>query len=270
MFPIWDAIKNDINEGSKGKFAKHKKYVLALLHLRGDWPAVCEALGCRQWSHARHPCLKCKIPLDKINSDAMFACSCDDGPYDEYSDEDYFADVNKHLIIVCVGNNEIRSLIYSSLRYESAGLGRTLFRDLATLGLKSGDRLLPTTNMPDVALLESMATPCTIHFWRIGISDRLLYPSPLMWVEGMSLRRYCIDLMHAWHLGVLQYFIGYVFWLLLRSNVWDCQIPWINQKEQWQLGLLQLKSEMWQYYAKRKQEDEHFARSGSTVLCPSN
>ena len=245
---------------------KQLGFATPILQLRGDWPATCELLGFRQWNHTQTPCFICKISRNNLTSEAALNnITCDECPDAWYTRADYDSDVAKFRVEVHVHNLGDRSLIYQNLRYDKIGLGRIVLRDFPQFGLLAGDRLLPSFDILDVSAFERRSCPFIAQFWRIGKESRLVYPSPVMSIPGFGVHLYGIDLLHAWHLGPLQNYIGMVFWFLIQTNIWKPEIAWLSKDQQYRLSLLHLKSEMWQYYEMRRREDEHFVASGSQV-----
>ena len=76
---------------------KNLGFVTPVVQLRGDWPAICELLGFRQWAHSKHPCLMCKTSKFTMTSDAaLHNVSCTTCPDGWYTREDYDAEVRGH------------------------------------------------------------------------------------------------------------------------------------------------------------------------------
>ena len=76
---------------------KNLGFVTPVVQLRGDWPAICELLGFRQWARSKHPCLMCKTSKATMTSDAaLHNVSCTTCPDGWYTREDYDAEVRGH------------------------------------------------------------------------------------------------------------------------------------------------------------------------------
>ena len=91
---------------------------------------------------------------------------------------------------------------------------------LSALGLEKGDRLEPTAAMPNVSLLDKLSTfPFTVRFWR-RYPDAVCYRrNPLMEPRlGLGLEQFAIDVMHCFFLGIVQSYIGEVFWSIVNAN----------------------------------------------------
>ena len=95
--------------------------------------------------------------------------------------------------------------------------------------------------------------------------DRLLHKSPLFDVPGCGPHLFAIDLLHTWHLGALALYVGEVLWLLLHSRVLSPGAAGLPSAEQHRHGLLQLRAELWLYYAAKRREDPEWKRLGSQV-----
>jgi hypothetical protein len=91
--------------------------------------------------------------------------------------------------------------------------GRRLLADFDEFGLKAGDRLEPTHDMPDVAAFDSRLTPFTATFWRSSLDTLTRRRNPLFRKgTGLSIESLGIDVLHLLSLGVYQVFLGRFFW----------------------------------------------------------
>jgi hypothetical protein len=245
---------------------KRLPWVAPLIQLRGDWPAICEVLGQRTWSHKVSPCLFCTIPKNVLKSssslDNISLSSCS---HPLYTHEDYVRDVARARIDVDIHTEADRSVIVQHLEYNKDGLGRVLTADLVRFRLSAGDRLIPSSSCPDTESFGSLRCPVRVSFLRCGKESRIVNLSPLFDIPGFSISRYAIDLMHGWHLGPLQSLVGEIFWLMIRTNVWTHTTRWLSQPLRDKISIVSLKSELWAYYRDRRQRDPTFARSGTEV-----
>ena len=170
--------------------------------------------------------------------------------------------------VVRVENDDIRSQIYRELIYcKKSGAytsGRCIKRNLPHLNLNVGDRLEPSMELFDISKFEETPTPFNATFWCMTKRDRMLHESPIFSIPGVTIRSYAKDLLHTWDLGPVGLYISEVFWKLLDSNVLLGVNAAPTVEDHRILGLMQIKSEMWRYYASRS-SDEDFKRKGSKV-----
>ena len=144
-------------------------------------------------------------------------------------------------------------------------IGRKLTHDILELGLKAGNRLEPSPHLIDVGRFEYQDVPFKAVFW-VGRPDaRILHGCPLNLVPGFSIERWCIDLMHAWHLGPLQNYIATCFFFFLETGLWFKKVGWLRQEEIDKLALLHLKAELFEYYKTRRETDARFKSSGTEI-----
>ena len=107
--------------------------------------------------------------------------------------------------------------------------------------------------------------PFTATFWRTTIASRILYESPYMDIEGVSVDNFAIDRLHTWDLGPLQRYIALVFWIMIEFKVWECDIAYLDASCALHLCLLQLRGDMWTYYHCKRYKDPSWRKKGSEV-----
>ena len=219
-------------------------FVTSLYLFRGDWPAMCEFFCLRFWSHLRHPCLLCRHDLKLLTDiDALLSSTLNPPPDAEFTDADYHAEVRRCTIQITVSGPDVRDAIAQNLTYDSKCLGRCVVKDMHYLGLRAGDRLCPTPQLADVASFAEIPLPMDIEFWRCNpVDDRILGKSPLMLIEGASTDLYGVDKMHAWELGPLQSFIGFILWYFLKSGIFKSNLSWLRAEQEHRVGLNHIKA----------------------------
>ena len=77
--------------------------------------------------------------------------------------------------------------------------GRALSAPIPSLGLRSGDRLEPSPELPDVAMLETLQLPSTVVLWRLANDTSRRHRCPL-WDDAIGLsphRTIALDLLHS-------------------------------------------------------------------------
>lgn len=241
-------------------------FACPVIQIRGDWPAICEFFAVRTWSHNTHPCFFCRASKEQLTDpQTLHNISLLGGPWALFGKMDHEAEVQHCTQAVTIACEADRRRIYQTLTYNSRGLGQVLSADIVVGGarLLTGDRLEPSSQFMDVSKLVSSPLPLHLQFWRCGPADRVTHASPLLGIPGVSLDLVGVDLLHCWHLGCLQPFIGACLWLLLQSRV----LLGVRggRDEGYKSGLIQLKSEMFRYYADRRATDADFRARGSQV-----
>ena len=83
-------------------------------------------------------------------------------------EEDYDAACARceHVVLV---DAAARAQLILALRHDKRASwprGLALTRDFPELGLVAGDRVEPSATLPDVSMLETVATPVIVTFWR--------------------------------------------------------------------------------------------------------
>ena len=76
---------------------------------------------------------------------------------------------------------------------------RALRAPIPSLGLRSGDRLEPSPELPDVAMLETLQLPSTVVFWRLANETICKHRCPL-WDDAIGLsprRTIALDLLYS-------------------------------------------------------------------------
>lgn len=67
---------------------------LAVIELRGDWPALTDEFGLRQWQHGQHPCFLCRCPLSSMNDVSGYTATS--GPWPLWTQHDHAAYISQH------------------------------------------------------------------------------------------------------------------------------------------------------------------------------
>ena len=156
--------------------------------------------------------------------------------------------------------------ICRNLEYSRKRRGRALVRDLPRFGLSKGWRVEPSRNVPDVSELENTALPVDVTFWTGPEDGRLTHMCPLFLLEGLTLDTWSIDIMHAWHLGPMQQFISLAIHSCLNSGVFSPQNRNMPAEDIREVGLLNIKSELFQFYKLLRDTDPEWRKKGSEAL----
>ena len=160
-----------------------------------------------------------------------------------------------------IASEQAKAMVLGSLRYTKAGLGRSLIRDIPSLGLCCGDRLEPSAGLPNV--------PFEVCFWRMTAGDRVLHQSPLFGIKGVGPESFAIDLLHTWHLGCLARYIGHSLRFLVKSGIFAPPLHSLSGADRNRLALQQIKGELWCWYATQRQRDRNWQKRSSQAPGPN-
>ena len=110
--------------------------------------------------------------------------------------------------------------------------------------------------------------PIRIVFWVKPYKlCRILHETPLFMIPGVTVASWCIDLLHAWHLGPLARYVAMVCWLMIRSRVLVSKAcAHLDKETTEKLGLLGIKTLMWAYYKEQRRDDPDWAKKNSEVM----
>ena len=143
----------------------------------GDWVEICHRYGFPAWNHKMSPCPKCSCNVTEMVGDSLD----DDFPFDERCHDEtwYDEECTKREVWKALSDmrdvRELRLLLeYDKEKYR----GRGIVADCPRLGLRKGDRLEPTANLPDVGSIDTIGEndlPVLVCFWRDGDSPTQTY-----------------------------------------------------------------------------------------------
>jgi len=169
-------------------------------------------------------------------------------------------------IRVCIENADLHMRLRGALHWDvrtKSGLGGRILRQaFPALGLRKNDRLEPGPTLLDTWLFDALSVfPITVTFWRVRDRNRLNRNSPLWTIPGFGIEYLAIDFLHCLDLGVLQKFVGVVFWLLLLSDAFvsPSLAPILSEDSRLQLGLLYIKSLLYRFYARARIDTPGFS-----------
>ncbi len=150
-----------------------------------------------------------------------------------------------------------------ALRFRQDAYGRALVFDVPSLALQKGDRLEPSTELPDTHRLEHAVLPIRTTWWRFSRRSRVLHYSPILQIEGAGVRMYRVDLLHSWHLGPCGVYVSGVLRFVLAVNDFAPSPKYILAEDARSVALLRLKGELWDYYRSKRATDPDWRKRGS-------
>jgi hypothetical protein len=138
---------------------------------------------------------------------------------------------------------------------SSAGHGPSPARENNVVGMvvSPQDRLETNDNLWDVAdLFELSSFPVALKFWRRS-NETIATRRCVLFDEALGItpdRTICVDLLHTFHLGVLQEFTKLALWKLLSAGVWGALDGTLV--ECLRIAVLTLRSALWKWYEQRR------------------
>jgi len=227
-----------------------------LQYIKGDWSEFAHTFGLPNWKTSLSPCAWCLtttaewLTLDDI-SDRVDALS----PWPTFTSDDYEDACSVCEINVVIGGREAHNICIANLHYDKrkdGSRGRALKNEIPALALEKGDRLEPSSSLPDVAMFEAKRSyPFTVTFWRRSRETACRHRNPLLLVPGVGPELLVIDVLHCICLGIAQSYLAAVIWLLITSNVWKIHASTtIDSFEE--NAVLRLHHDIMDFYATRR------------------
>ena len=162
-------------------------------------------------------------------------------------------------------SESIRHIIVRNLVNSTRYRGRALGCDLDFIRLPDGARLEPSRSLPDVYKLEDVALPIDLTFWVGSPGGRVLHHSPLFIIPGLTIKSWCVDLLHAWVLGPLGKMVGLSIHLFLASGVCTPSSNYLSADNKKRLAMVHMKATLKEHYKRVKGDDPTWAVKHSEV-----
>jgi len=147
------------------------------------------------------------------------------------------------------------------------GGGRELTEDMVLPSgqiLMKGDRLEPSSELPDVALLDEHATSVRGVIWRTTDDQLTNHRCPLFDEHlGIGLQSLAVDVMHSLNLGVMQEFVAWVFQSVITQNAYGI-MPSMSAAERTHISVQRLLSDILRWYTSHADRD--FTRISNLTL----
>ena len=171
----------------------------ACVYLKADWAEYATTAGLPTWGDGYRPCFACSA----FGPNMFVAGTCGvDGlrwKCNEVGDFDRAcASCETKVLIETAADRDmlVRSLVYD--KSKSGNRGRCLYCSVEKFKLREGDRLEPSSSLPDVGALEEARLPLEVTFWRKS-EETLCRHRNMLWQDsyGMSIEKmrpstYCI------------------------------------------------------------------------------
>ena len=228
--------------------------IFAFIFLKGDWAEFGPTLCFPTFSSNYAPCPLCRTPKEELVCLEDFSSTQMPFATKTYAALDRACDACEISVELSQRDHlYLRARLgYDRRNKTDAFHGRYLLEDAPTIGpgLKHGDRLEPSANLPDIGQMfdELTVFPFTVMFWRRSVQTWVYHRNPI-WSEEHGFthdRTMAIDWLHTISLGVSQFFIVFVMHLFFAADAWgtresteDCRIS---------SSLDQIRRELREYY----------------------
>ena len=197
----------------------------AIIRFKGDWAEFCERLGCPTWASGLRPCFCCAASGAQLYDTAEVSAL--GMTYHVNSNADYTSACERCEVWVYM-TEALRAAIVPVLAYDrrhSGSHGRALNAvtdALRAVGLRPGDRLEPTDELPDVGRFEVLPLPARVLFWRPSRASLCLHRCPLLSdAIGVTMEdTISLDLLHTLYLGPMMTFCKAAIMRLVTAGIW--------------------------------------------------
>jgi len=225
----------------------------ALVQIKADWSEFCTTFGFTMWGSLR-PCMFCCAGPDNMYSFAE--CNFGRLPWASNVFSDYLLACDSAEVNVVIATpeqlNELRSALWYDKR-SSGSHGRSVKRDVPSLGLVAGDRLEPSTNLPDVSKMETLPLPLHLIFWRPSQTVLTKHRNPIFQSHlGTTFDVICIDSLHCVYLGIMNAFCKELVWAMINGNAW--RVTATTEDVKLQLTALRIFGELRTFYARKAKQ----------------
>ena len=254
--------------GRKRLAGSNMKMKAVVVWVKGDWMEFCERLGYPTWASNMRPCMCCNAHgADLFKTTGLGLLRA---PWRDNRDEDFETACARCEVRVVL-DAESHKLLKSLLRYDkrpSGAKGRALTQPVPRLGLLEKDRLEPSPTLPDVGCFDNLANfPVEVTFWRQSLETCCCHRCPL-WdprIGFTATRCLTFDMLHTFHLGVLQSWCKKALWSLLQAQCWGRA----GNREELQEACMQMRSDLFAWYKQRQQQHPGEELTQISDLVPS-
>lgn len=192
----------------------------ACQQVRGDWAEFTHSLGFPTWHSADYPCLWCRADRDSLydfTEDGQTLCEATSASsYDEAC--------RRCEIEVTLETREVLLEVAGLLFYDAriyGKRGRCLKEAVPALGLKRGDRVEPSAQLPDISGFEELQCPVTVLWWRSSEETATRHRNPMFEAgTGISVLTLAVDSLHCLALGVWQVVLSAIIEAIVAHDLY--------------------------------------------------
>jgi len=220
--------------GTAAKERPDLSYRAALIYIKGDWSEHAHSLGLASWSSAWSPCQFCTLAKFELHS--LYHDMRDGMQWQLRSNLMFEQACRKCEIRVTLLTQADRITLLRSLRWRKATKpvpigGRIMVDDVNIGGVQvlAGDRLEPSTELPDTCALERSPVPINIILWRTHrdpqhraidcVSHRCPMFDPCIGTTPQD--NLAVDELHCLYFGPIMRYISACMWRVVLANIWQ-------------------------------------------------
>jgi hypothetical protein len=240
-----------------------------VVRLKGDWAEFCHTLGFPSWSSNDYPCIFCTASKEALFNFIGFNPISFPHPLTDHAM--YVASVTAAEVsvqITAANQKPIAlALQYDKRTGTNASFGRALVTNFSEFGLQLGDRLEPSTAVPNVGAFELLAVPFIATFWRPCLQTRAKHRNPILMGElGITVASIAIDVLHTLNLGVYKHWVMLVFWYIIDINYYKLN-PKLATEEKFQLSVMRLGDDLDKFYKMFEKREGHNVTRVNELSC---
>ena len=209
-----DPFKDDLRWANRG-FQIAQGTCGALCEYRGDLLEMVSLLGFKRWQTPTTPCMCCRTTRDDMFNYPVTMDRCSWAPRDQ---ADYNRSVTECMTQRMIANPDQLARLVAIMDHDEVAGGFALQQPFPELNMRKGHRLIEDAVVRDVERILELDTPVMLSLFDSKSDVGLNLLCPLFLTLGFGVDCIHLDGMHIADLGVAQYLIGMVFYLLVKNN----------------------------------------------------
>ncbi|CAK0805581.1 unnamed protein product, partial [Prorocentrum cordatum] len=130
----------------------------------------------------------------------------------------YQTQLERALVTVQVDDEAALRRLVANLEMNEKVGGMVTTRAMPEFRLGNKFLLIENEDVPDIYSLSEVVVPAQILFFNTSNNQGLDRVCALFQIRGVSIETLCVDGMHVMDLGIVQFVLGYMFWVLVKNN----------------------------------------------------
>ena len=241
------------SERTRHELAGSECMLGAVVYIKGDWQEFTATIGLPTWQDLWHPCFKCWATREQLFT--VGDLSAMSSPHEPKLPHDYEEACERCERHVEIEDAHTHAKIASFLFYDKrkkGNKGRCLRAGIPELSLRTGDRLEPSADLPNIGDFEALVSrlPARVVFWRRDNNTVALHRNPIFSVPGVSIQSMAIDVLHTLHLGVFKTYCWATLRGLIAADAWSVGTCTVDVRDQ--LSVARCRVELLGWYKDRK------------------
>ena len=238
-----------------------------VVDVNGDWTEFAVRWGFPTWQSGFRPCMMCSANHDQMLNPAHVLTEHDADAYDQAcrACERW----------VAVTDEMQKSALKLNLIDDSTRKGVVLKADANDMvpRLIKGDRLEPSSSLPNVHAFPFMPVPFVCKFWRIPRNAKSIvhHRNILIAKElGISTRTFSGDYLHSGHLGIHPVWMTHALWSMFSIDAFESRST--RQEDHLRHNALMLQTLVSRWYPAYERGLSEKSRAGMTrvsIITPS-